>query len=444
MADLVVGGGVVVPSAHAEPFVGDVVVEGGRIAAAGPGLGPVTAAEQVDASGCLVIPGLVQAHVHLCQTLLRGLADDMEVIEWLRRRVWPLEQAHDHRSLHASAMLAVAELLTGGTTAALTMESDRHTGAAFEAAQELGIRATIGKALMDRYEPGTEMEVPDSDTAWADQMDLFETWHGSAGGRLRVALSPRGPRNATADTWRRCVALADEADLRLHTHVNENRAQADLLGASPEGRDLEALASWGALSPRLVMAHAVWLSDHERDLARRHRPHVCHCPSANLKLASGFAPVPGYLADGLSVAIGADGAPCNNRLDAFEEMRLAALIHKPAAGPRAVPARVAFDMATMGGARALALEREVGSIEAGKRADLAVVRRDRLHSTPAGGADVYSELVYAHTASDVDTVVVDGRLVVAAGRLLTGDESAIQAEAETQQSALVARANTGA
>ena len=110
-----------------------------------------------------------------------------------------------------------------------------------------------------------------------------------------MALSPRGPRNATPDTWRRCVALADEADLRLHTHVNENQAQADLLGASPEGRDLEALASWGALSPRLVMAHAVWLSDHERDLARRHRPHVCHCPSANLKLASGFAPVPGYL-----------------------------------------------------------------------------------------------------------------------------------------------------
>ena len=116
-----------------------------------------------------------------------------------------------------------------------------------------------------------------------------------------MALSPRGPRNATPDTWRRCVALAEEADLRLHTHVNENQAQADLLGASPEGRDLEALASWGALSPRLVMAHAVWLSDHERDLARRHRPHVCHCPSANLKLASGFAPVPGYLADGLAI-----------------------------------------------------------------------------------------------------------------------------------------------
>ena len=441
MADLVVRGGIVVASAHAEPFVGDVVVEGGRIVAVRPGSETITADVQVDASGCLVIPGLVQAHVHLCQTLLRGLADDMEVIEWLRRRVWPLEQAHDHRSLHASAKLAVAELLTGGTTAALTMESDRHTGAAFEAAEELGIRATIGKALMDRYEPGTEMEVPDSDTAWADQMDLFETWHGSAGGRLRVALSPRGPRNATADTWRRCVALADEADLRLHTHVNENRAQADLLGASPEGRDLEALASWGALSPRLVMAHAVWLSDHERDLACRHRPHVCHCPSSNLKLASGFAPVPGYLADGLNVAIGADGAPCNNRLDGFEEMRLAALIHKPAAGPRAVPARMAFDMATMGGARALALEREVGSIEPGKRADLAVVRRDRLHSTPAGGADVYSELVYAHTAGDVDTVVVDGRVVVAAGRLLTGDESAIRAEAETQQSALIARSS---
>ena len=439
MTDLVVRGGVVVPSADAVPFVGDVVVEGDRIAAVQPGSEAITATEEIDASGCLVIPGLVQAHVHLCQTLLRGLADDMDVIEWLRLRVWPLEQAHDHRSLRASAMLAVAELLTGGTTAALTIESNLHTGAAFEAAEQLGIRATIGKALMDRYEPGTEMEVPDSDVAWADQMDLFETWHGAAGGRLRVALSPRGPRNATVDTWRRCVALADEADLRLHTHVNENRAQADLLGASPEGRDVEALASWGALSPRLVMAHAVWLSDRERELARRHRPHICHCPSTNLKLASGFAPVPGYLADGLNVALGADGAPANNRLDGFEEMRLAALIHKPAAGPRAIPARTAFDMATMGGARALALEREIGSLEAGKRADLAVVRRDRLHTTPAGGADVFSELVYAHTSADVVTVVVDGRVVVADGRLVTADESAIRAEAETQQAALLAR-----
>ena len=440
MAELVVRGGIVVAGAGAEPFVGSVVVEGGRIAAIRPGSEAIAADEVVDAAGCLVIPGLVQAHVHLCQTLLRGLADDMDVIEWLRLRVWPLEQSHDHRSLHASAMLAVAELLTGATTAVLTMESDRHTGAAFEAAEQLGIRATIGKALMDRYEPGTEMEVPDSDATWADQMALFETWHGRGGGRLRVALSPRGPRNATVDTWRRCVALADEADLRLHTHVNENRAQADLLGASPEGRDLEALASWGALSPRLVMAHAVWLSDHERDLARRHRPHICHCPSTNLKLASGFAPVPGYLADGLNVALGADGAPANNRLDGFEEMRLAALIHKPAAGPRAVPARTAFDMATMGGARALGLEHEIGSLEPGKRADLAVVRRDRLHTTPAGGTDVFSELVYAHTAADVVTVVVDGRVVVADGRLLTGDESTVRAEAEAQQAALRARA----
>ena len=166
------------------------------------------------------------------------------------------------------------------------------------------------------------------------------------------------------------------------------------------------------------MAHAVWLSDRERELARRHRPHICHCPSTNLKLASGLAPVPGYLADGLNVAIGADGAPANNRLDGFEEMRLAALIHKPAAGPRAIPARTAFDMATMGGARALALEREIGSLEPGKRADLAVVRRDRLHTTPAGGADVFSELVYAHTSADVDTVLVDGRVVVADGRLV--------------------------
>ena len=439
MTDLVVRGGFVVADADSAPVVADVVIDGSRIAAICPPSGRISASTEVDASGCLVIPGLVQAHIHLCQTLFRGLADDMEVIEWLRRRVWPLEQAHDRASLHASAMLGIAELLTGGTTSVLTMESDRHTGAAFEAAASLGIRATIGKALMDLYEPGTEMKVADPDTAWAEQLRLVDTWHNHSEGRLRVALSPRGPRNATPETWRRCVALADEADLRLHTHVNENQVQADLLGASPEGRDLEALNSWGALSPRLVMAHAVWLSGKERDLARRHRPHVCHCPSSNLKLASGLAPIPGYLDDGLNVALGADGAPCNNRLDAFEEMRLAALIHKPAAGPRAVPARTAFEMATMAGARALGLAAEIGSLEVGKRADVVVLRRDGLHNSPLGGADVFSQIVYSHRASDVESVVVDGRLVVAEGRLLTGNESAIRAEAESQQSALLTR-----
>ena len=339
-------------------------------------------------------------------------------------------------------MLGVAELLTGGTTSVLTMESDRHTGAAFEAAATLGIRATIGKALMDRYEPGTEMEVADPDTAWAEQLRLVDTWHNHSEGRLRVALSPRGPRNATPETWRRCVALADEADLRLHTHVNENQVQADLLGASPEGRDLEALNSWGALSPRLVMAHAVWLSGKEPRPRSQTSPARVSLSIVKLEAGIGAGTDPRLPRRWPKRCARRRWCPpATTALDAFEEMRLAALIHKPAAGPRAVPARTAFEMATMAGARALGLAAEIGSLEVGKRADVVVLRRDGLHNSPLGGADVFSQIVYAHRASDVDTVVVDGQLVVAEGRLLTGNESAIRAEAEAQQSALVARTN---
>ncbi len=454
MAEVVVRGGVVLSCGAGGVTVteSDVVVEGGRIAdirrltrrpprrSASRSPAGASSTEEIDAAGCLVIPGLIQAHVHLCQTLFRGLADDMDVITWLRRRVWPLEQAHDYASLGASAALGVAELLRGGTTSVLTMESMSHTEAAFEAAERLGIRAIIGKALMDRWEPGTEMVGEDADDAWSEVLSLLERWHGAGDGRLGVALSPRGPRNASPETWRRCVELAREADLRLHTHVNENREQADRLGASPEGRDVEALASWGALDDRLVMAHCVWLSAAERSLLRRHRAHVCHCPSANLKLASGLAPVVEYLADGVNVALGADGAACNNRLDGFEEMRLAALLHKPSHGPRALPAALAFEMATLGGARALGLERDVGSIEVGKIADLVVVRRDRLHSAPVGFGDPVSEMVYTHRSDDVSHVLVGGRVVVADSRLLTADENLIRAEAEAQRAALLGRA----
>ncbi|MFT3852643.1 MAG: amidohydrolase family protein [Ilumatobacteraceae bacterium] len=247
------------------------------------------------------------------------------------------------------------------------------------------------------------------------------------------------PRNATPEMWRRCVHLAAEADLRLHTHVNENEAQAARFAATPEGRDVVALSSWGALGSRLVMAHCVWLNDHERRLVRDHGAHVCHCPSANLKLASGIAPVPEYLEAGINVALGADGAACNNRLDALTEMRLAALVHKPRRGPRAMPARRVLEMATIGGARALGLDREIGSLEVGKRADVVTVRLDAVHAAPGGGSDPADRVVYAAQATDVDTVIVDGRPVVVGGVLQTADVASIRADAEVARGVLLDR-----
>jgi cytosine/adenosine deaminase-related metal-dependent hydrolase len=416
-----------------------VYIDEGRIVAVGEA--PATASEIVDAAGGLVLPGFVQAHVHLCQTLFRGLADDMEVIEWLRRRVWPLEQAHDAESLRASAELGVAELLLGGTTTVLSMETTHDTEASFEAAAALGIRAVIGPALMDQLEPGSEMLGGHTTAAALDLLaGLRARWHGACGGRLGLAVSPRGVRTATEDLWRASAELASSEGLVLHTHVNESFEQASRLAAAFGARDVYALDGWGALGERTVMAHCVWLEPGEQDRVRARGAHVCHCPSANLKLASGVAPIPGYLSDGINVALGADGAACNNNLSALTEMRLAGLIHKPRHGPAAMPAAAVLRMATMGGARALGMAGEIGSIEVGKKGDVIVLRRDGLHARPVAGSTIESEVVYAHTAADVAVVVVDGRVVVVDGALLTGSEQAIRDQAECQRLAILRRA----
>jgi cytosine/adenosine deaminase-related metal-dependent hydrolase len=436
VADLLVRGGTVLTPSG--PVEGSVYVDDGRIVAVGDG--PASASEVVDASGALVLPGFVQAHVHLCQTLFRGLADDMDVVEWLRRRVWPLEQAHDATSLRASADLGIAELLLGGTTTVLSMETTHDAASSFEAAAALGIRAVIGPALMDQLEPGTEM-VGQTTSEALNLLEVLRTdWHGACDGRLSLAVSPRGVRNATEELWQACVKLASAEGMVLHTHVNENSEQAVRLASKFGARDVYALDTWGALGERLVMAHCVWLEPDEQELVRARGAHVCHCPSANMKLASGFAPIPEYLAMDVNVALGADGAACNNNLSAFTEMRLAGLIHKPRLGPAAMPAAAVLDMATMGGARALGMADEIGSLEPGKRADVVVLRRDGLHVRPLAGSSIESQVVYAHTSADVATVVVDGRVVVRDGDLVTGSQAVIREQAEGQRRALLGRA----
>jgi 5-methylthioadenosine/S-adenosylhomocysteine deaminase len=416
---------------------GDLGIDEGRIVAIGRVDG--RAREEIDAAGAPVLPGFVQAHVHLGQTLFRGIRDDVDVVDWLRDNVWPLEQAHDASSMAASCRLGVAELLLGGTTTVLSMETVAHTDEAFSAAEELGIRAFIGKALMDRREPGTDMYGEDTADAQADLSRLIRRWDRAAEGRLRVALTPRCPRGVTDETWRTVVELAAARDLLIHTHVAESRPLAERAATSTEGSDIAILERAGALSPRLVMAHTVWPADEELELIARRGAHVCHCPSANLKLASGIAPIPTYLERGINVALGADGAACNNNLDAFQEMRLAALIHKPRFGPRAMPGRTVLEMATLGGARALGIADDVGSIEVGKLADVVVLAHRQVRSAPES-ADPISEVVYSRASADVRTVLVGGRIVVRDGVLVTADQEEIAEDAQRERRAIEARA----
>lgn len=412
----------------------DVLVRGGRILAVGRSGAPAdwrpSRVSVRDCSGCLIMPGLIQAHVHLCQTLFRGLADDLRLEEWLARRIWPLEAAHTQATVYWSALLGAAELLLGGTTAILDMETVRHTGAAFEALQRVGIRACAGKCLMDAHPEGAPLALAEStDTALADAEALAKRWHGAAGGRLRVCFAPRFVPSCSGPLLRAASEMAERFDAPLHTHAAETIVERETVLRTTGLEEIAYLDSVGISGPRAALAHCVWVDPHEIARLARQGTNVVHCPSSNMKLASGVARIPEMLAAGCRVAIGADGAPCNNRLDVFAEMRLAALIQKPRLGADAFPAAQVLELATLGGARALGLEHELGTITPGKRADLVVLDLREPHLHPVIG-DPVSAIVYAACASDVRDVFVDGTPVVLGHELVSVPIDEIVREAD--------------
>lgn len=422
------GGRVVTMNASRQVMDGDVLVEAGRIKAVGRVTKRPTTV--LDCTGLVILPGLVQAHIHLCQTLFRGLADDLALEAWLAQRIWPLEAAHNEESVYWSAMLGAAELLLGGTTAILDMETVRHTGSAFEALESIGLRATAGKCLMDAASAPASLREP-TDRALQESSDLCARWHGAADGRLRYCFAPRFAPSCSGPLLRAVSDLAERAGAAIHTHAAETPLELDVVKRETGHDEIAYLDSVGISGPRAALAHCVWVDKESIARLARQGTNVVHCPSSNLKLGSGIAPIPEMLAAGCRVAIGADGAPCNNRLDAFAEMRLAALIQKPRLGPEALPAAQVLELATLGGARALGLESEIGSIEVGKRADLVVVDLDGPHAQPAE-ADLISRLVYSARAADVRHVVVDGRVIVRDGALKTADLAEIRHAANAQ------------
>ncbi len=418
----------------------DLLVSRGRIAAMGVGLaGTVGAAARVlDARGCAVIPGFVQAHVHLCQALFRGMADDLPLLEWLRSRVWPLEAAHDPDSLRASADLGIAELLLGGTTTVLDMGTVHHHDAVFEALLDAGMRATSGKAMMDNGDgvPDGLRETTDASLRASD--DLASRWHGRAEGRLRYGYAPRFILSCTERLFREVAPLARRRGALLHTHAAEHPGERDAVRALLGRDDVDALADYGFAGPDVVLAHGVQITPDQRRAMARAGTRVVHCPSANLKLGSGVAKVARMQRAGITVGLGADGAPCNNNLDAFVEMRHAALLAKRFGDTTAMPARRVLRMATLDGAKALGLDAEVGSLEIGKRADITVVDLAKAHSEPWG--DPASRLVYASQSADVRHVTIDGEVLVLDGTLRGRDIEGILRRARSEAKKVVARA----
>ncbi len=416
---------------------GDLLVRDGRIAAIGRDL-DAPDARIIDADGDVVLPGFVQTHVHLCQTLFRGYADDLALLEWLRTRVWPMEAAHTPRSLAASARLAASELLLGGTTSVLSMETVHDTDAVFEALEPTGLRAVVGKCMMDADESVPRRLLERTGASIDESLALASRWHGRAGGRLRAALAPRFAVSCSRELLDAVAHASVARGLLVHTHAAEQRDEVAVVRQRTGLGNIAYFAEFGLLAPHVCLAHCVWVDDREQAMMAEGDVKVLHCPGSNLKLGSGLAPVVEMQRRGVSVSLGADGAACNNHLDMFQEMRLAATLQAVRLGPGALPAREAVRMATREGARALGLDRDIGSLEAGKRADLILVRRQAPHQSP--GPDPYSTLVYATRPTDVRAVIVDGELLVDDGRPTRWDPMELAADARAEATALAARA----
>lgn len=426
---LIKNGTIVTMNEDREVMKGDILIEDNRFKRIASKL-EIEDAKVIDAEGKIVIPGLIQTHIHLTQTLYRGQADDLELLDWLKERVWPLEGAHTYESNYISAKLGIAELIKGGTTSIIDMGTVHHTEAIFEAIDESGFRGIAGKCMMDYGQgvPATLME--DTKSSIEESLRLLKKWHGRRNNRIQYAFAPRFVISCTEELLMKVKELSEEYNVMVHTHASENRGEISIVQKDRGMRNVVYLHHLGLTGKNLILAHCIWLDDEEMKILAETKTAIAHCPNSNLKLASGIAKIPELLEMGAVVSLAADGAPCNNNLDAFQEMRNAALIQKSRLlSPTVMPAQQVFELATIGGARAMGMEKELGSIEVGKKADLAIVNHEQLHSCPNRGVDIISQLVYSSRASDVETTIIDGKVVMENRRLATLNEKSIILEA---------------
>jgi 5-methylthioadenosine/S-adenosylhomocysteine deaminase len=389
----------------------DLIAEDGRIRAVGPDAarlaqgGPV---ERLDARGKWVLPGFVQAHLHLCQTLLRNGPENLELLPWLRGHVWPGEAAHDEKTMSVSARLGIAECLSSGVTAILDMGTIRHSDALFEAAAASGVRYAGGNVLMDdpRTTPPTLRATAKEGLAETER--LHAKWHGKENGRLAVAVSPRFAVSCTDALLRAAAELARDRGLVVHTHASENRSECALVEERTGLPNVAYLDAVGLLGPRTCVAHAVHTDEKDFRILAERRTSVVHCPSSNLKLASGVCPVPELTRAGVRVALGSDGAACNDLLDPFREMRLAALLPGVRGESGLISAVDVVRLATARGAAALNLAGPEG-FTAGARADFVILDPEAGWSLPDDwSAEPYGAIVYSMGRENVMVTVVDG------------------------------------
>lgn len=398
-------------------------------------------AKIIDASGLVAVPGFVQTHIHLCQTLFRGMAEDLQLLDWLQKKIFPFEAAHNEKSIYYSAMIGIAELIRGGTTTILDMGSVNHHEQVIRAIGETGFRAFTGKAMMDIN--GAYTKLKDTTKAAVNSTrDLAEKWHNSYNGRVKYAPAPRFVLSCSDECMKEAHEMTKHFNGMLyHTHASENRGEVQAVRERCKMDNVEFLHHLGVLSEKSVLAHCIHLNENEIKIMKDTKTNIAHCPSSNLKLGSGIANVPRYLSEGISVSLGADGAPCNNNLNMFEEMRLAGLLQKPIHGPTAMPVKTIFEMATIGGAKALGLDKEIGSIEPGKKADIVLLDLQSIWNPliQDEAENLYSTIVYSANPANVDSVMIDGDWIYKNKKFVKIDTEEIYPKAKSELKKLLKR-----
>jgi 5-methylthioadenosine/S-adenosylhomocysteine deaminase len=432
-ADLLVTGATVVTLDGAGTVIQDgaIAVSGQRIVAIGRTAdlrARYVAARTLDGRGQIAMPGLINGHNHAPMVLFRGIADDLALMEWLQKYIFPAEAKNVTREfVEWGTLLACLEMIRSGTTTYADMYYFEDQVA--EATARAGLRGILGETII-------QFPVPDNKTpqeALTYTEKFIRRWKGHS--LITPAIAPHAPYTNTAESLQQSKALADRYGVPLTIHVSETRDEVDAMRKKYDATSTEWLEKLGVLGPNVIFNHGVWLTESDMAILHRRGVSVTHNPESNMKLASGAAPVTRMLALGIDVGLGTDGAASNNDLDMFEAMDFAAKLQKLTAGtPTALPARQVVEMATIGGARALKIDKETGSLEPGKRADFILVDTMGAHATPM--YNVYSHLAYALKGADVRTTVVDGKILMLQGRVLTLDETRIREQARRLQAGI--------
>ncbi|MGQ9643341.1 MAG: amidohydrolase family protein, partial [Ignavibacterium sp.] len=387
-----------------------------------------------------IIPGFVQTHVHLCQTLFRGLADDLQLLDWLQYRIFPYENAHDKNSLRASVKVGINELLRGGTTCILDMGTLRHQEIIFDELIKSGLRAFAGNCLIDENDL-----FPQFKSTTQEQIDytysLAKEFHNKENGRIKFGFAPRFVLSCSEELLKESFNMKKDFDGAVyHTHSSENKNEIAEVRKRYGKENIEYFHSIETIDDHSVFAHCIHTTENEIKLMKESGLRVAHCPSSNLKLASGIANIPRYLKEGISVSLGADGAPCNNNLSVLTEMRLAALIQKPLYDASVMDAKTVFKLATIEGAKALHLENEIGSIEPGKKADIVLMNlNSSFNSYFDSDASIFSDIVYSSGINNIHSVIVEGKWLVREYQSLIYDETEIVRESNSELQKLLKR-----